>query len=72
MGEWVLHFAALTVLAVIGALGFRRVWLAGIRAQEERADALARLADSERKRAQVERLAAPTRPIAAHDGASRE
>ncbi len=48
---------ALTALAVVGAVAFRRVWLSKLRAQHSRALALEQLADSQRRRAQAERLA---------------
>ena len=55
--EWAVLSFAITVLAVVGAATFRRLWLSELRAQQSRAEALQQLADSERRRAQVERLA---------------
>ena len=49
--------AAIGVLAVFGALSFRRVRTAELTTQRARAEALERLAASEHRRAQAERLA---------------
>lgn len=55
--EWGMLSFALTVLAVLGAISFRRLWLSELRAQRARAEALERLGESERRRAQSDRLA---------------
>ncbi len=55
--EWAALSGALTVLAVVGALAFRRVLLSERSALRARARALDQLRESERRRAQSERLA---------------
>jgi signal transduction histidine kinase len=55
--EWAMLSFALTVLAVVGAIAFRRLWLSELLAQRARAEALEQLGESERRRAQSERLA---------------
>ena len=55
--EWAMLSFALTVLAVLGAVAFRRLWVSELRAQRARAEALERLGESERRRTQSERLA---------------
>ena len=55
--EWSLASLALTVLAVVASHAFRRVWSSELVAQRARAQALALLAESERQRADYERLA---------------
>jgi len=57
VGEWFLLAAAFAVLAIYGARWFRRVWIGQLRAERERAFALERLAMSERRRVEAERLA---------------
>ena len=54
---WVSISMALTVVAVVGTRGFRLVWLSELRAQHDKALMLEQLAESERRRGQVERLA---------------
>jgi signal transduction histidine kinase len=46
--EWACLSTAVTSLAVMGAIGFRRVWLSELRAQRERAEALERLSHADR------------------------
>lgn len=55
--EWGMLSFVLTVLAVLGAIGFRRLWLSELNAQRSRAEALERLGESERRRARSDRLA---------------
>jgi signal transduction histidine kinase len=55
--EWTVLSLALTVLAVLGAVAFRRLWLSEVLAQRSRAEALEQLGESERRRAESERLA---------------
>jgi signal transduction histidine kinase len=55
--EWGVLSFALTALAVVGSVGFRRLRLSEVRAQRSSALALEQLADSERRRAQAEQLA---------------
>jgi two-component system, NtrC family, sensor kinase len=55
--EWAMLSFALSVLAVLGSIAFQRLWLSQLRAQHSRAEALQRLGESERRRAQSERLA---------------
>ncbi len=45
VGEWAMISLALSALAVVGALGFRRIWFAELRAERERAEAFERLVD---------------------------
>jgi two-component system, NtrC family, sensor kinase len=46
--EWACLSTPVTSLAVMGAIGFRRVWLSELRAQQERAEALERLSHADR------------------------
>ncbi len=62
---WVSLSVALTVIAVLGARGFRRVWVGELHAQREKQAALERLAESETRRAAGERLAVAGRLAAA-------
>jgi signal transduction histidine kinase len=55
--EWSIVSSATAVLAWVGGVAFRRIWLSQIGIQRERAEALGRLAESEGRRAQAERLA---------------
>jgi signal transduction histidine kinase len=55
--EWAMLAFALGVLATLGASSFHRIWVSELEAQRARSEALARLAESERRRAQAERLA---------------
>jgi signal transduction histidine kinase len=55
--EWVVLSLTTSMLSVVGAIGFRAVWARELEAQSEHARTLARLAESERRRARAERLA---------------
>jgi signal transduction histidine kinase len=55
--EWSVLSLAIAVLAWVGGIAFRRIWISEIGAQRERALAVERLAESEGRRAQAERLA---------------
>jgi signal transduction histidine kinase len=55
--EWTLLALTLLVVTLVGAMGFRRVWLGQLQAERAQAEAQERLAASERRSAQIERLA---------------
>ncbi len=57
LAEWAIMTGAATAFAVGGAVAFRRTLLAEVSAERARADVLAQLAESEKRRGQVERLA---------------
>jgi C4-dicarboxylate-specific signal transduction histidine kinase len=63
--EWALLALAMTVVALVGARGFRRVWRSELQAKQVEAEALRMLGEAERKRAQAERLAVAARIAAA-------
>ncbi len=65
VGEWVLLSFSMTVVAIVGARGFRRVWRSELAAKQVEAEALRMLGEAERKRAQAERLAVAARIAAA-------
>jgi len=65
LGEWILLALAMSVLAWVGARGFRRVWRSELDAKHLEAEALRMLGEAERKRAQAERLAVAARIAAA-------
>jgi signal transduction histidine kinase len=54
---WVALSVALTGVALLGARNFQRIWLAELDAQHGRMEALQQLAKTERRLAQLERLA---------------
>lgn len=65
LGEWILLALAMSVLAWVGARGFRRVWRSELAAKHLEAEALRMLGEAERRRAQAERLAVAARIAAA-------
>jgi len=65
VGEWVLLSFSVTVVAIAGAMGFRRVWRSELAAKQVEAEVLRMLGEAERKRAQAERLAVAARIAAA-------
>jgi len=57
VASWAIVSAAMTTLATYGTVASRRLWWREIQVERERTEALAGLADSERRRAEAERLA---------------
>ncbi len=55
--EWGVLSSALSALAVVGTMAFRRLWLSELKAHRARSAAVEQLRESERRRAQSERLA---------------
>jgi C4-dicarboxylate-specific signal transduction histidine kinase len=55
--EWGVLSLLICALALIGAIGFRRVWFSEVEAHRARSEALTQLAASEGRRARAERLA---------------
>jgi len=63
--EWALLSFSMTVVAIVGARGFRRVWRSELLSKQVEAEALRMLGEAERRRAQAERLAVTARLAAA-------
>lgn len=57
VGSWIVVSTAMTVLATYGTVASRRLWWKEVLVERERTEALAGLAESERRRAESERLA---------------
>ena len=57
VGSWVIVSSAMTTLATYGTVASRRLWWKEVLAERERTEALAGLAESERRRAESERFA---------------
>jgi signal transduction histidine kinase len=57
VASWIVVSAVMSTLATYGTVASRRLWWREIRIERERTEALSGLAESERRRAESERLA---------------
>lgn len=57
VASWIVVSAVMSTLATYGTVASRRLWWRELQVERERSDALAGLAESERRRAEAERLA---------------
>lgn len=57
VASWIVVSAVMSTLATYGTVASRRLWWRELQVERERAEALAGLAESERRRAEAERLA---------------